>query len=846
MQLLTWHGTLLCLRDSPVPVHLALPLADPAPAALEIDMDAPHLMLGAVTVRPAPHGHGSITLSRDARFLCAEPNDPVPKFDRTAASLWETFLPLTAQQVADLQHLLRNSWIVSQSRTVIRRSTISLEDGFTLRIGGLACLDLGECLPLSEPGAASPPERLRIRAGSETLELVCAGPRGSALLKPSAWPVRARRMAETMAVAAYRHLRGREPEQHEFERDVRFLLEGKGAESLEDLFERLGRAPGLAGSTLPGSALGAVQTAGAPCPVVSLGTTCIVACTLRSMGLEQAPMPFDWLGSTPAMVRHCIETDFAMLLDRSQYRSLTGKPGFRQPQDGCAHEFYAREFGIERVFNHNDPTRPADYRYTETCVDRFRDLLAGEGRKIFVQVREHTEAARADFLATAALIDARTQGALFIQFAVAAPDRTRAMPLMTAIARQGPHILYHLYPISQMAGEWFEGQTDRDFLAWTIATHLRHPPSLRAQVAADRGALQKAADIFGRERPSPEQAHAPGGLTLIGYANYCLHAFLAMSGMARRIGFGLYDARAQGQHLTLETGLVEISGGQARLLFDPGQNDFWGIMHRSLGLVYLLDLLLSGEPVPDRRFLTEFGDRGYRTDSVQFCSTFADAMLIPDSDFFITGGYHDLRREMASRREAWHERRPVAFWRGATTGGRRHAPPPDGEEDDFTWLPRLDLCHRARRSARAAQYDVGIVDIVQVEEPNLVARIEASGVMGPRLPRSAFLGNKAVLVIDGNSNAWSALFCALLSGACVLKVESRLGFRQWYSGDLKPWIHFVPVREDLGDLDDIVEWVLSHDADACAIGTAGRAFAEAMTFEVAMEDAAGRLRRWLT
>jgi hypothetical protein len=534
-----------------------------------------------------------------------------------------------------------------------------------------------------------------------------------------------------------------------------------------------------------------------------------------------------------------------MLLDRTQYRSLTGNPGFRQPQDGCTHEYYAREFGIQRVFNHNDPTRPADYRYTETCVDRFRDLLGSDGRKIFIQIREHAEAARADFLATATLIDARTQNAVFIQFAVSAPDRTRAMPLLSTIARHGPHILYQLHPVSQMGGEWFEGQTDRDFLAWTIATHLRHPPSLRAQVAADREALQKAADMFVRERPRPEEAHAPGGLTLIDYANFCLNAFLAASGLARRIGFRLYDTRAQGTPMELYTGLVEISGGQARLHFDPAQRDIWTIMYRSLGLVYLLDVMLSGEPVPDCRFLTEFGDHGGRPDSVQFCSTLPDAILIPDSDFFVTGGYQDVRREMAARNQAWHERRGVVFWRGATTGRRRHEPPAEGEPDDFSWLPRLDLCRRARLSARAAQYDFGIVEIVQIEEPHLVARIEASGLTGPRLPRAAFLGNKAVLVIDGNSNAWSALFCALLSGACVLKVESPLGFRQWYYDDLKPWIHFVPVREDLADLDDVVAWVLSHDEDACAIGTAGRAFAEALTFERAMEEAAVKLRRWL-
>jgi hypothetical protein len=90
------------------------------------------------------------------------------------------------------------------------------------------------------------------------------------------------------------------------------------------------------------------------------------------------------------------------------------------------------------------------------------------------------------------------------------------------------------------------------------------------------------------------------------------------------------------------------------------------------------------------------------------------------------------------------------------------------------------------------------------------------------------------------------MFFALLSGSCVLKVESPHRYRQWYYGDLRPWKHFIPVSEDLGDLDDIVAWMLAHDDDARAIGAAGRAVAEAMSFQSATEDAARRLREWST
>jgi hypothetical protein len=54
------------------------------------------------------------------------------------------------------------------------------------------------------------------------------------------------------------------------------------------------------------------------------------------------------------------------------------------------------------------------------------------------------------------------------------------------------------------------------------------------------------------------------------------------------------------------------------------------------------------------------------------------------------------------------------------------------------------------------------------------------------------------------------------------------------------------VASDLRDLDRVVNWVLNNDDAAQAIGEAGRKFAEKLTLEVAMEDAAERMRDWIS
>ena len=848
MLLLTWHGTIVCLRQGGGGlVHLALPLADPAVTPLEVEPGdlggsgarQMHPTLGFITLGQAPWGPG-ITLNRYGRFLCAEDSTAQMAFDRQDAAVWETFLPITQTDLERLQHLAASRWVLPQSRKVLRRGQAGPAREFQLAVGGER-IPLADCLPFPRD-AGGLAERVRIPAGSRVIELALAGPRSSALLTVDRWPVRARRTAETLALAVHRQVAGREPEQAVFDRDVRFLLDREGPAGLEDLLEQV--TASLSGAALAEAAarppLPIVQ------PIIPLGIGCVVACTLRSMGLDQPPMPFDWLATTPAMIRHCLQTDFSVLLDRTQYRSLTGQARPGEPDEGCAHEYYAREHGIGRVFNHNDPTREADYRYTQACIDRLRDVLAADGPKLFVQIREAGPNTRQDFDSTDALLRRLTRNSSLLQIAVSHPDRRQALPLLSAVLERGSSTLYRLHPTSPLGGEAFSNEADADLLVRLITAHASRAETARVVAEGDRSAVQAAAARFGDSRPpgpTPEgEAMQQATLEL---ANQSLGRFLETVGLPRKYRFaGLDQAKLPGKR-TRDACLAQIAGQQATLRAPLGYANTWTRLHRSLALIYLFDLILADGPMPETRFLAEFGDAGYEDRSVNFCSNQAGSCLLPDSDFFASGGYESLRKAVAASPTEWDARRAVVFWRGATTGQHRHPAPADGEDDDFTWLPRLELCRRARESSLAQHYDVGISHVCQIDEPHLLARIEDAGVRRPPVPRAGFLGHKAVLVIDGNSNAWSALFCALLTGACVFKVESPQSFRQWYYDDLKPWVHFVPVSEDLHDLDDRTAWLLTHDDEARVIAQAGQELVRAMTFESVMNDAAVRLRTWL-
>jgi hypothetical protein len=112
-----------------------------------------------------------------------------------------------------------------------------------------------------------------------------------------------------------------------------------------------------------------------------------------------------------------------------------------------------------------------------------------------------------------------------------------------------------------------------------------------------------------------------------------------------------------------------------------------------------------------------------------------------------------------------------------------------------------------------------------------------SGFLGERLPPETWLSRKYALDIDGFTNAWSNFLVRLHYGCCVLKVQSQQGYAQWYYDRIRPFEHFVPVRADMSDLLEKIDWVRSHDAEARKIAANGQAFARTLDFEAVRREA---------
>ena len=68
---------------------------------------------------------------------------------------------------------------------------------------------------------------------------------------------------------------------------------------------------------------------------------------------------------------------------------------------------------------------------------------------------------------------------------------------------------------------------------------------------------------------------------------------------------------------------------------------------------------------------------------------------------------------------------------------------------------------------------------------------------------------KYVLDIDGNSVSWTRLPYIMVGGSVPLKPDSE--FSQWFYGAIKPYRHYVPVKDDMSDLVEQVQWLRQND-----------------------------------
>lgn len=163
-------------------------------------------------------------------------------------------------------------------------------------------------------------------------------------------------------------------------------------------------------------------------------------------------------------------------------------------------------------------------------------------------------------------------------------------------------------------------------------------------------------------------------------------------------------------------------------------------------------------------------------------------ILIPDWRSFSFWWDNDIRKlnegkNFKGNRVLWNEKKDIAFWRGALTEQTR----------------RLKFASFSLEFP--ALIDAGISSGLEARDP----------LSKPHASYEEHLQYKYLPVLDGIMCSYPGYQWRLLSDSVCLKEESDQ--IQWFYSALNAYEHYIPIRDDLSDVIDQINWAKAHNSE---------------------------------
>lgn len=161
----------------------------------------------------------------------------------------------------------------------------------------------------------------------------------------------------------------------------------------------------------------------------------------------------------------------------------------------------------------------------------------------------------------------------------------------------------------------------------------------------------------------------------------------------------------------------------------------------------------------------------------------------------------------------WNEKKSIAVFRGSTTG--------DGTTVDTNL--RLKLCSMSNDvlDAGIAEWDCRPRKVRGTDYVSIIDTRDVPFTLKEYLTPTEQAKYKYIVNVDGNVSAFR-LSLELGMGSVILLVDSP--HELWYHNKLKEYVHYVPVKRDLSDLYEQIEWCKNHDTECEQIAKNALAF----------------------
>ncbi|OGN59705.1 MAG: hypothetical protein A3F40_04545 [Chlamydiae bacterium RIFCSPHIGHO2_12_FULL_27_8] len=180
-------------------------------------------------------------------------------------------------------------------------------------------------------------------------------------------------------------------------------------------------------------------------------------------------------------------------------------------------------------------------------------------------------------------------------------------------------------------------------------------------------------------------------------------------------------------------------------------------------------------------------------------------ILIPDYHSLSKDWYDDLKKfKIENKKSLWEKKKNIAFWRGAL------------HTDERTKLCDISLDYKNHLDA-----GLGTEHSIKKEHEKFFRGY---------IKREDQLNYKYLPVLDGIMCTYNGYQWRLLSNSVVFKQESDE--EQWFYDLLKPYTHYIPIKRDMSDLIDRIDFARENDSKCKEISeNATKFIIENLTFE---------------
>ena len=196
---------------------------------------------------------------------------------------------------------------------------------------------------------------------------------------------------------------------------------------------------------------------------------------------------------------------------------------------------------------------------------------------------------------------------------------------------------------------------------------------------------------------------------------------------------------------------------------------------------------------------------------------FQDVPIPNYDDVRIVLGYDKIPQFETS----WDAKKPIAVFRGTPTGC--------GTTTQTNMRLKLS-------TMRTHDIDVGVTSIPKTKfkyDPKKGFSMVEKVPTVPFMDMTDQSKHKYIIHIDGNVAAYR-LLKSMLTKSAILKVEGD--YILWIDHVLKPMKHYIPIKSDLSDLHEKLEWCKKHDDKVRKIAENGYLFAKKVLTRECVED----------